>query len=330
MILITLGDPLSINVEALATILHPSSEERKSLAQRPIILIGSLWHWQEQLELLGTTISSQIIESSKQEEPPLGLWFYPIEAPQIPTTELSSQQRGSIAYKSLAGVKNFINKKTTTVVITAPINKFIAQKGGLRFNGQTEFFENIANKQGLMLLSNSKLNVALVTNHLPISKVASSLSIDLIAKKLRTYYTSLQKYFHIPRPRIGVCGLNPHSGDCGLIGSEDMELIIPAIKHIAKTIEYPQNIQGPLSADTVFWHSLHGKYDGVLAMYHDQGLAPIKTLSFDQTIHMTCGLPFLRISPDHGPASDLYLKKKASSHSFKLCFQLASKYLAEN
>ena len=328
MILITLGDPLSINIEILASLLSPSTTERKNLAMYPIVLIGSFWHWHEQLKELNIPqIQTKLLKNPKL-RPKTGLWFYNVVTSQTPTRKLSTQQRGKIAFASLEGIKEFLTQKPL-VVLTAPINKHITQQGGFKFPGQTEYFEHVTKQQGLMLLSNSALKVGLVTNHLPVKKISSALSIQLIEQKLDIFYKSLQTYFKISQPRIGVCGLNPHSGDNGTIGSEDHNIVYPAIINASSQLERPNLIQGPFSADTLFWQARQGEFDGILAMYHDQGLAPIKTLSFDETIHLTCGLNFLRISPDHGPASNLYLKKKASPKSFKQCFQVIHHHLSE-
>ena len=168
--------------------------------------------------------------------------------------------------------------------------------------------------EALMILSNSLMRVALVTTHLPLQKVPGSLSQDVILQKIHLLHQSLRRDFLLPAPRIAVLGLNPHNGDGGVLGSEEQNTIRPAIEAaVAEEIQ----CFGPYPADGFFGAGLYRHFDAVLAMYHDQGLAPFKALSMDDGVNFTAGLPFVRTSPDHGTAFDIAGKGLASPDSFR-------------
>lgn len=188
-------------------------------------------------------------------------------------------------------------------MVTAPFNKKAVSADGFPFTGHTEYLINeFGVNDGLMFLCSDKMRVGVVTNHIPISKISENLSIGKILGKLRLMNESLKKDFGIVRPKIAVLGLNPHSGDGGLLGNEEETIIGPAIKAAEdeKILAF-----GPYSPDGFF--SVHQQYefDAVLAMYHDQGLIPFKTLAFDSGVNFTAGLPAVRTSPDHGTAYDV-------------------------
>ena len=171
-----------------------------------------------------------------------------------------------------------------------------------------------------MLLTSENLKVGIATNHIPISSVASSLSADAIFSKLKTLNKTLVQDFLLTSPKIAVLGLNPHAGDNGLIGSEEKQIIIPAINN-AKSIGI--NAFGPYPADGFFGSGSYKKFDAILAMYHDQGLIPFKTLSFGEGVNFTAGLTIIRTSPDHGVAYEIAGKNLASESSFRTAVYLA-------
>lgn len=185
-------------------------------------------------------------------------------------------------------------------LVTAPINKHTMQEVGFGFTGHTEYLINATGaKQGLMFLCSQHLKVGIVTNHLPVTKVAGAITKELIIEKLRVMNKSLIRDFSVVRPKIAVLGLNPHAGDEGSLGTEERDIIAPAIAD-AKS----EGILafGPYPADAYFGTGLSGKFDAVLAMYHDQGMIPFKASSFDDGVNFTAGLPVVRTSPDHGTA----------------------------
>ncbi|MDF7801451.1 4-hydroxythreonine-4-phosphate dehydrogenase PdxA [Pontiellaceae bacterium B1224] len=205
-------------------------------------------------------------------------------------------------------------------MVTAPICKEGFHEAGIKFPGHTEFLAELTNTKnfGMMLLGGG-LRVMLVTRHLPLSKVAAALTQDMIVEHIELTGQAL-KLFGIENGKIGVCGLNPHAGDGGVLGNEEIELINPAIK---KAREKGFNVSDAIPADTIFYEALRGDYDAVVAMYHDQGLAPLKMVGFDEGINVTLGLPIIRTSPDHGTAFGIAGQNKASAKSMKCAIELA-------
>ncbi len=198
-------------------------------------------------------------------------------------------------------------------LVTAPFNKHTMAGQGFGFSGHTEYLINeFGCEDGLMFLCSDHLRVGVVTNHLPISQVSKAITQDSILSKLRLMNSSLKKDFGFMRPKIAVLGLNPHAGDGGTLGTEEIDTIIPAIK---RANDEGILAFGPYSPDGFFSTSLQRNFDGVLAMYHDQGLIPFKALAFDGGVNFTAGLPVVRTSPDHGTGFDLAGKNAASPGS---------------
>jgi 4-hydroxythreonine-4-phosphate dehydrogenase len=222
---------------------------------------------------------------------------------------------GKAAYLSLnAAVNDLINGKIDCLV-TAPINKKNIQSEEFNFPGHTEFLsQRDGGKKGLMFMISDKLRVGVVTGHIPLKDVADSISIEEIEKKLKVMNTTLARDFNIRKPKIAVLGLNPHAGDSGLLGGEEQEVIISAIQNACKKGIVAQ---GPFPADGFFGSTQHTKYDGVLAMYHDQGLIPFKALSFGEGVNFTAGLSFVRTSPDHGTGYDIAGLNRADPASMR-------------
>jgi 4-hydroxythreonine-4-phosphate dehydrogenase len=220
---------------------------------------------------------------------------------------------GKYALISLEKAVEALKNKTIDGVVTAPIHKKNIHSDSFHFSGHTPYLQHaFGNTENLMLLVAENLRMALVTEHVTVGDIASHITKDKIKQKLAILNSSLQKDFGIDKPRIAVLALNPHAGDEGLIGKEEIEIIKPAIK------ESKQNILvfGPYSADAFFARGAHEKFDGVLAMYHDQGLIPFKSLAFGEGVNFTAGLPIVRTSPDHGTAFDIAGKNKADASSF--------------
>ncbi|MCD8293588.1 MAG: 4-hydroxythreonine-4-phosphate dehydrogenase PdxA [Prevotellaceae bacterium] len=202
------------------------------------------------------------------------------------------------------------------VIVTAPINKHTIQGDGFSFPGHTEYMqEKLGNgDKALMILMKGSFRVALVTGHVPVSRIASTITKELIEEKLSIFHNSLKCDFGIGAPRIAVLALNPHAGDEGLLGKEEQEIIRPAISEMAaKGIL----CYGPYPADGFMGAGRFNHFDGVLAMYHDQGLAPFKALVMDEGVNYTAGLPVVRTSPAHGTAYDIAGKGTASEDSFR-------------
>jgi 4-hydroxythreonine-4-phosphate dehydrogenase len=234
----------------------------------------------------------------------------------------STEEAGKAALVALEMATEDLKNGKLHAIVTAPINKKNIQSATFRFPGHTEYLEQkfAGDSPALMMLVNDVMRVAVVTGHIPIDKVASVLTEKLILDKLTVLNTSLKKDFSITRPRIAVLGLNPHAGDDGVIGDEEKTVILPAIKEAEK-----QGIiaVGPYPADGFFGSGNFNKFDAVLAMYHDQGLIPFKTVSMDTGVNFTAGLSVIRTSPDHGTAYDIAGKNIASEESFRQALYMA-------
>ncbi|QTE21769.1 4-hydroxythreonine-4-phosphate dehydrogenase PdxA [Polaribacter cellanae] len=225
----------------------------------------------------------------------------------------STKESGEYAAKSLASAMEHLKEDRIGVLLTAPINKENIQSETFNFPGHTEYLEANLEGDGLMILMTDKLRIGLITGHIPISKVAETITPALIKEKVAVMHESLKKDFGINKPKIAVLSLNPHCGDKGVIGKEDDEIIKPAIDEIKKegTLVF-----GPYAADGFFGSETYKQFDGVLATYHDQGLAPFKALSFGNGVNFTAGLNKIRTSPDHGTGFDIAGKNLANSSSF--------------
>lgn len=226
---------------------------------------------------------------------------------------VGSKNSGLAAFQSLEMAVKDLQNGAIDALVTAPINKESIQSEDFNFPGHTEYLAEKDGKQALMFLVSDRVKVAVVTGHIPLKDVAGAINETLIVEKLDAINHSLKKDFSIRKPKIAVLGLNPHAGDNGLIGNEDNEIIIPAIEK-AKT----KGIfcMGPYPADGFFGNRSHEKFDAVLAMYHDQGLIPFKTLAFGEGTNFTAGLSFVRTSPDHGTGFDIAGKGNANPESF--------------
>lgn len=223
----------------------------------------------------------------------------------------------------LTGSLGAINKEYAALV-TGPINKKIINDYGFEFSGHTEFLADISQtKNVVMLLANSKVKVALLTTHIPLNKVSESISTKKIIETIKILNENLKRLWKIKNPKICVLGLNPHAGEGGFMGSEEIEIIEPAINAL---LSEKICVEGPISADTAFIKEKTSKYDAYLAMFHDQGLPVLKSMGFGDSVNITLGLPFTRISVDHGTAYELAGKNKADPSSFKRAMELAFEF----
>jgi 4-hydroxythreonine-4-phosphate dehydrogenase len=220
---------------------------------------------------------------------------------------------GKYAVKSFTSATTALKEGLVDVLVTAPISKSNIQSEEFSFPGHTDYLNQELEGNALMFMVQDSLRVGLLTDHVPINEVAKHLSEDLVAKKIKTINKSLIQDFGITKPKIAVLGLNPHSGDNGVIGNEEEKILKPALKKI-----FDQGILvfGPFSADGFFGSGQYEKYDAVIATYHDQGLIPFKTLSFGKGVNYTAGLNKIRTSPDHGTGYDIAGKGLADHSSF--------------
>jgi 4-hydroxythreonine-4-phosphate dehydrogenase len=231
--------------------------------------------------------------------------------------------RASIAWLT-DGARRCLSLEVDALV-TAPVNKQSIIRTGLPFVGQTEFLSEMAGtrRTAMMLLGQDDrgrwLRVALATTHLPLKQVASQLNGEMIERAIELADESCRR-LALPTRRIAVCGLNPHAGEGGKIGDEEINLIAPVVEAARKR---GIDVAGPFAADTLFHHAYHGNYDVVVAMYHDQGLVPLKMVAFNSGVNWTLGLPFVRTSPDHGTAYDIAGKGVADPSSMRAAIRLA-------
>lgn len=233
-----------------------------------------------------------------------------------------TEESTRMAIDSLEAATTALMNGEIDVLVTAPINKEEMMKHGFQHAGHTGYLEEKFGKKGIMFLVTDELKVAVSTHHIPISAVAENISKENIKEQIKMLNQCLIEDFCIERPKIAVLGLNPHAGDGGAIGREEIEIIDPAIKEL-----FDNGILafGPYPADSYFQPGKYKNFDAVLAMYHDQGLAPFKTLAYEEGVNYTAGLPFIRTSPDHGVAYDIAGKNIADEQSFTEAIFMAIK-----
>jgi 4-hydroxythreonine-4-phosphate dehydrogenase len=233
----------------------------------------------------------------------------------------STSAGGEAALISLEKAIEDIKAGKLNVLVTAPIDKHNVQSENFHFPGHTEYLkEKFGADEALMFMIGESMKIGMVTGHVPLSKVPELITIDSVLRKIRLMNQSLQYDFAISKPKIAIMGLNPHAGDNSLLGKEEAETIIPAIQ---KAQQEAILAFGPFPADGFFGAGSFTKFDGILAMYHDQGITPFKALSFDTGVNFTAGLPIVRTSPVHGTAFSIAGKGEASESSFRHAIYLA-------
>ena len=221
---------------------------------------------------------------------------------------------GEYAFKSLEVATKALKRGDIDVLVTAPINKHNIQSEDFQFPGHTDYLAQQLSGNSLMFMVTDTLKVGLLTDHVPVKDIAQHISSELIEEKINTVYNTLQKDFRIRKPKIAVLGINPHTGDNGVIGNEDDEIMRPTLKSIKDSGKL---VFGPYAADSFFGSNNYKNFDAIVASYHDQGLIPFKTLSFGQGVNFTAGLSKVRTSPDHGTAYEIAGKGVADPSSFK-------------
>lgn len=233
----------------------------------------------------------------------------------------ATNHSGEAALISLERAVGDLKAGKIDVLVTAPINKHSIQSENFHFPGHTEYLKSkFGSEDALMFMIGECLRIGIVTGHVPLNKVSELITMESVLKKIRLMNQSIILDFAIRKPKIAVLGLNPHASDNSLLGTEETEVIIPAIQ---KAQQEGILVFGPFPADGFFGAGSFSKFDGVLAMYHDQGLAPFKALSFDTGVNFTAGLPIVRTSPVHGTAFSLAGKGQASENSFRHAIYLA-------
>ncbi len=308
---ITWGDPHGIGSEC---ILKAFADERVLQDLIPVVY-GHTESLRKQAQMFDVQVDIRSTEDPSQAKSGALHCVDIVDSLPAPDWGQPHPDAGEFARLSLeAAVKDLAATKVD-VLVTAPINKDTIQGGKFKFPGHTEYLASMAGVEDvLMILATEALRVGVVTGHVPLKDVASHLSKEAIMKKTRILQESLERDFGVATPRIAILGLNPHAGDNGLIGEEEKTIILPAVRALQ---EAGLKVQGPFGADGFFGTGGYRHFDGVMAMYHDQGLVPFKSLSFGHGVNFTAGLPVVRTSPDHGTAFDIAGKGEADGSSLR-------------
>jgi len=220
---------------------------------------------------------------------------------------------GLYSINSLKEVINSLKHRSIDGLVTLPINKINSQSKKFNFPGHTEYLQNIFDaKDAIMIMHSKEMTIGLISGHIPLRKVVSSINSSHIQSKILTFINSLETDFNINNPKIAILGLNPHCGESGLLGSEEIKIIIPIMN---KLNNINKNLYGPFSADSFFGMKKYKDFDGIISFYHDQGLIGFKSVSFENGVNYTAGLPYVRTSPDHGTAFGISGKGKANEIS---------------
>ena len=309
-LIITGGDPSGIGPEVILKSLN----EIKFHAKISPIIVGDYSIFQKIAKIIKSDI-------------PTGISFVDLRNISLRNFKFGVTDKiygaASIKYLTL-GAAMAMDMKNAALV-TAPINKESIRKASFKFPGHTEFLGCFTKSKNVtMMLAGGNIRVGLATRHIPIKEVAQNLTKEKIIKTTLNVDKALRDIFGIKNPKIGISALNPHSGDGGVIGKEEKTVIIPAVKILQGKIK---NICGPYPADIIFYKAYTKKLDAVIAMYHDQGLIPLKMVAFNKGINITIGLPFMRTSPDHGTGFDIAGKGKADPSSMIEAIRLAEKHL---
>ncbi len=334
-IVVTMGEPSGISSEIIIKIW----KKRKILGIPPFILVDDL----QKLKKINSTFSYNVNfhQLDKKDD------VLKIFTNSLPIIDLKckinfrlgnpNRRNSKFVIKSIDKAFELVYSKQASSMLTLPVCKKILKEAKFNYNGQTEYLAYLTKKKTLteqseiMILSTTKpvdggtnLIVGLITTHIPLAKVKTYIKKKIIMEKILSFRNSLQRIWKIKKPKMGILNVNPHSGEGGLIGNEESSIIAPVIKKLKNS---DINIIGPISSDSVFHKESRKRFDGILCFYHDQGLIPIKTLDFKNSINVTGGLPFIRVSPDHGPAFDIAKKNKASIDSTVASFNFLKKII---
>jgi 4-hydroxythreonine-4-phosphate dehydrogenase len=310
---ITLGEPAGIGPDIVASALQNPSAHRR-------IVIGCATTLKARAQQLGLAMNLVDYGDCPYDTASIEVIDCPTEASVIPGT-LNTANAASVL-QSLARAAHGALRGEFDAIITAPVQKSVINDAGVSFSGHTEFFAEMAGvPKVVMMLVAGSLRVALVTTHLPLSAVPKAITSQAITETLNITQRDLQQHFGIANPRLAVLGLNPHAGEGGHLGREEIEIIAPCLEQL-KSQGF--DLLGPLPADTAFQPLILDQVDAVIAQYHDQGLPVLKYAGFGEAVNVTLGLPFVRTSVDHGTALDLAGTGRAKTGSFSAAFELAA------
>ena len=319
---ISMGEPAGIGPDLILQLYA----QRVELELPPFCVFGAVDFLQARAERLGLSIEIAPVSAEQANE------RFATALPVVPVEGLVPDHPGQISPVSatavIAAIADAVAATLTGAcrgLVTAPIHKGALYHAGFKHPGHTEFLAELCAAGGkprlpVMMLAHGGLRAVPVTIHVPIKDVAGLLTKELIVETVRIVAHDLRQRFGIADPQIAVAGLNPHAGEGGSIGREDLEIVAPAVAQLQFE---GIGVEGPLPADTLFYPTHWAKYDAVVAMYHDQALIPIKTVAFEDAVNVTLGLPIVRTSPDHGTALDLAGTGRASPRSFLAAIEMA-------
>ena len=337
-LLVTSGDPAGVGPEVTHKAIKKLQRRKQILPDRPIVVIGDAMLYAQHMDKPSGMQTYHIVPVDDFLEDFAYLISHMMPEPDQPWRPIfldcgfkdeklvspgkADKVSAERAATYLEVAVEVLADDLADAVCTAPICKDNMPRDAFPFPGQTEFFADACDtKHPVMMLVGGGLRVSLVTIHLPVAKVPRAINRKAVQGVIATTNNALIEDFGIAEPRIAVCGLNPHAGENGRFGNEEKKVIEPAIKAAKKK---GINVDGPHAADSIFHHAKEGRYDGVVAMYHDQGLIPVKTLAFETGVNMTLGLPIVRTSPDHGTAFDIAGKNEAKEDAMLAALRLAN------
>ncbi|MDZ7815015.1 MAG: 4-hydroxythreonine-4-phosphate dehydrogenase PdxA [Planctomycetota bacterium] len=317
-ICVTLGDPAGIGPEITARALCDSEVSQRA----NWLLVGSEKALSRALKGFGGELAYTVHSKLLPKGLPAGnIELLDIAAGRVPNLGSETASGGKWAGGAVSAAVDLLLKKQCAALVTAPLNKNNLMAAGYDYPGHTEMLATLCGiRTPVMLLCSGDLRVALFTRHMALRTVFSHLKTKGLVDMACALARELKRFFGIAKPRIAVLGLNPHSGEEGLFGTEEKSVITPAIKRLRRR---GVNADGPVPADTAFSPRTLGQFDCILAMYHDQGLAPFKALAFGKGVNVTLNLPFARTSPDHGTAFDIAAEFRANSSSMVEAMKLA-------
>ena len=315
-ICVTSGDPAGIGPDICLDIIKHSFNP----AYR-IVVIGDIEMLRERAKLLKQSVLIKAVALDELSSLPLSNCLYVLDVKcsvQVTPGKLNAANSHYVM-QTLEQAASLCHDKLSNIIVTAPVNKEIINAAGIKFLGHTEYFAEQFNiPRVVMMLANDKMKVALVTTHMPLKEVAKHITRNNLNQTLKIIIDYFEKNYAIPNPKIAVCGLNPHAGDGGFLGTEELEIINPVI---AQWQDKGYSVSGSYAADSIFLTA--ADYDLILAMYHDQGLPVLKYSGFESGINVTLGLPVIRTSVDHGTALEIAGKGLASSQSLMHAIQFA-------
>lgn len=320
---VTMGDAAGIGPEVIVKALASPAVWR---ACRPIV-IGSVPVLQQETRRLSSSLTVVPLQGDHGRGSAIRRGYVPVFDPlKTPLGRIRAgrpaQDPGAASVEFIKTAVRWAQGGCVSGMVTAPINKEALHLAGYPYPGHTELLANLTGtKQVGMMLMGGPLKILFVTTHLALRDVPNALTTPRVLQAIRLAHRAMKDYFRIPKPQIGVAALNPHAGEHGLFGNEEQDCIAPAVR-LARRARIQAS--GPLPADTLFGAAVHGAFDVVVAMYHDQGLIPLKTVAFGRCVNVTVGLPIIRTSVDHGTAYDIVGKGKADPQSLVEAIRLAA------